>query len=165
MKITLVLPPKGQMRHRNAIRQGRNGYYNAQFKAQEQELEEEKMLTLLYQHRPERPLLGPLVFGVKAFLSVPKSKSKKWQAAALAGEIRPISKPDLDNLIKNVKDVLKGVFWIDDCQVVEYLPDTGKYYGDPARWELEILTLEEWQKYKQGREPLYFFPNNHLSND
>jgi len=39
--------------------------------------------------------------------------------------------------------VCKGVFWQDDKQVVEYLPGTGKYYGDPARWEIEIETMDQ----------------------
>ncbi len=61
----------------------------------------------------------------------------------VAGKIRPTTKPDLDNCIKNLKDVCKGVFWQDDKQVVEYLPGTGKYYGDPARWEIEIETMDQ----------------------
>jgi hypothetical protein len=37
--------------------------------------------------------------------------------------------------------------WGDDCQVVEYLPGTGKYYDDGGgtRWEIEILSLDEYR--------------------
>jgi Holliday junction resolvase RusA-like endonuclease len=101
----------------------------------------------MYEHRPLEPLQGPLLLGVRAYLPIPKSKPKKWQAAAQAGEIRPISKPDTDNLIKQIKDCANRAMWGDDCQVVEYLPGTGKYYDDGGgtRWEIEIVTLEEYR--------------------
>jgi Holliday junction resolvase RusA-like endonuclease len=142
VKFTIILEPKGQKRARGrAFLVGGKAIAGKPHKDNEQLLEEEKLLTLMYAYRPPAPLQGPLLLGVKAYLPIPKSKSKKWQAAALAGEIRPTTKPDLDNCIKNLKDVCKGVFWLDDKQVVEYLPGTGKYYGDPARWEIEIETL------------------------
>ena len=142
MKFTIILEPKGQKRARGrAFLVGGKAIAGKPRKDGEQLLEEEKLLTLMYTHRPPEPLPGPLLLGVKVYLPIPRSKSKKWQAAALAGEIRPTTKPDLDNCIKNLKDVCKGVFWLDDKQVVEYLPGTGKYYGNPARWEVEIEML------------------------
>lgn len=79
------------------------------------------------------------MLGVKVYLPVAKSKPAKFRRAALAGEIRPQVKPDLDNAIKNIKDVLTEMgFWEDDRQVVEYLPGTGKWYSDHPRWEVEI---------------------------
>lgn len=113
----------------------------------DQRMEQNRLMALMYEYRPPEPLQGPLLLGVKAYLPIPKSKPKKWQAAALAGEIRPTSKPDSDNLIKQIKDCCNRVMWGDDCQVVEYLPGTGKYYDDGAgtRWEIEIVTLEEYR--------------------
>jgi Holliday junction resolvase RusA-like endonuclease len=145
MKFTIILEPKGQKRARGrAFLVNGRAMAGKPRKDDEQLLEEEKLLTLLYAHRPPEPLPGPLMLGVKAYLPIPKSKSKKWQAAALSGDIRPTTKPDLDNCLKHLKDVCKEVFWQDDKQVVEYLPGTGKYYGEPARWEIEILTLDEF---------------------
>ena len=84
-------------------------------------------------------MIGPVFLGVRAYLPIPSSKPKKWKASALAGEIRPTIKPDLDNLLKHLKDCLTTMrFWEDDRQVVEYLPGTGKYYSDSPRWEIEI---------------------------
>jgi len=144
VKFTIILEPKGQKRARGrAFLVDGKAIAGKPRKDEEQLLEEEKLLTLMYAHRPPEPLQGPLMLGVKAYLPIPKSKSKKWQAAALAGEIRPTTKPDLDNCIKNLKDVCTGVFWLDDKQVVEYLPGTGKYYGEPARWEIEIEMMEK----------------------
>lgn len=50
---------------------------------------------------------------------VPASWSKKKQAQALAGEIHPTTKPDVDNVEKAVFDGLNGVVWKDDVQVIE----------------------------------------------
>jgi Holliday junction resolvase RusA-like endonuclease len=138
LKFTILLPPTGQKRARSRTVRAGDRAYSMTYKEKGQRQEEEKLIALLYAYRPPKPLLGPLMLSVKAFISVPKSKSKKWQTAARVGEIRPTTKPDLDNLLKNIMDCLKGGFWEDDKQVVEYLPGTGKYYGDPARWEIEI---------------------------
>lgn len=61
---------------------------------------------------------GPLSMLLEFRMPTPKSKPKKWQAAAIAGDILPIVKPDLDNLEKAVKDALNGVCYRDDSQVV-----------------------------------------------
>jgi Holliday junction resolvase RusA-like endonuclease len=139
MKFTIILPPKGQMRDRSRVNFTKGGRpFNQNYKDPDQRLEERKMVSLMLAHRPPAPLTGPLVFGMKAFLPVPASKSKKFKAEALAGQIRPTTTPDLDNLLKNIKDTMKGIFWLDDKQIVGYTGDTGKYYGEPARWEIEI---------------------------
>ncbi len=57
--------------------------------------------------------------------------------------LRPVTKPDMDNLLKHVKDCLSMQrFWIDDRIVVGYLAGTGKYYSERPRWEIEIARLE-----------------------
>jgi Holliday junction resolvase RusA-like endonuclease len=64
------------------------------------------------------PLEGPLKVCVFASFPVPASWSKKKQAAALSGEVRPTTKPDADNLMK-VLDALNQVVWRDDSQIVD----------------------------------------------
>lgn len=66
-----------------------------------------------------RPLLeGPLIVIVEAYMPVAVSKPKKWQAAALSGQIRPTKKPDWDNFGK-ILDALNLVVWADDAQIVD----------------------------------------------
>ena len=81
---------------------------------------------------------GALYLGIKIFRPIPKSMSKKKALAAENGEIRPITKPDLDNYIKCVKDALKGIVWKDDSQVIGYIEPTGKYYSSKPRIEIEV---------------------------
>lgn len=90
----------------------------------------------------EPPLEGALELGIKVYRPIPKSFSKKRTALAEAGQLRPVTKPDLDNYIKGIKDALKGVCWRDDSQVISYLEPTGKYYSDTPRIE---ITVREWQ--------------------
>ena len=61
----------------------------------------------------------PIAIEITAFYLVPKSWSKKKQAAVYAGEIKPTVKPDIDNIVKIVLDGLNGVAFTDDKQVIE----------------------------------------------
>lgn len=63
------------------------------------------------------PLDGPVIVDVEARMPVPASWSRKKQVAALAGEIAPTSKPDIDNIIKSL-DALNKVVFRDDKQIV-----------------------------------------------
>lgn len=144
MKITIPIEPVGQMRARHGRIKTKSGQVISKtFKADVQADREETLKTYLARYQPAQPFSGPLMLGVRAYLSIPRSKSKKWQAQAAAGEIRPTKKPDLDNILKHVKDCLSQmIYWTDDAMVVEYLPGTGKWYSDHPRWEIEIIPLE-----------------------
>jgi len=63
--------------------------------------------------------------------SVPQSWSKKKQASALADELKPTGKPDIDNYIKAVFDGLNGVVFKDDSQVI-FIGATKKYSDKPG---------------------------------
>lgn len=63
------------------------------------------------------PMDGPVRVQVEARMPVPASWSRKRQAAALAGDIVPTSKPDIDNIIKSL-DALNQVVFRDDKQIV-----------------------------------------------
>jgi len=89
------------------------------------------------QHKPKEIMQGALLVRIDVYKQIPKSMSKKKEALALAGEIRPITKPDVDNYAKGIKDALKGVIWRDDSQVVDLA--VSKWYGTPR---IEITTIE-----------------------
>ena len=88
------------------------------------------------EHAPAALLEGPLGMVLTVYRSIPKSFSKKKAALAEGGEIRPVSKPDVDNYLKGVKDALKGVIWKDDSQVVEVFAQ--KRYSAKPRIEVKI---------------------------
>ena len=83
----------------------------------------------------------PLAMKIRAYYSIPASASKKRQAAMEAGEIRPVKKPDADNIIKVVADSLNQVAYRDDADLVKV--ELEKFYSWQPRIEVEIKSLEE----------------------
>jgi Holliday junction resolvase RusA-like endonuclease len=79
--------------------------------------EAELKFAAVQQMQGRAPLLGPLVVTMVAIFPIAPSWPKKKQAAALAGDVRPIGKPDADNLLKTL-DALNQVVWRDDSQIV-----------------------------------------------
>ena len=75
---------------------------------------------------------------IVAYMSLPASKPKKWQEAALLGLIRPTKKPDLDNFAK-VMDACNKVVWLDDSQIVRLVVE--KYYSPQPRMEILVRPL------------------------
>lgn len=73
------------------------------------------------------------------YRSTPKSFSKRKASLAEAGEIKPTTKPDVDNYLKGVKDALKGIIWRDDSQVVDVY--ARKRYSARPRIEVKIKEL------------------------
>ncbi|HEY3315198.1 MAG TPA: RusA family crossover junction endodeoxyribonuclease [Bacillota bacterium] len=94
-----------------------------------------------------RPALleGAISLTVKEFRMVPKSFSAKKRQLALAGVIRPTTKPDWKNLFWAVEDSLNQIIWRDDSQVVDP-GESGKWYGEPPRVEVVIRCLDEQQE-------------------
>lgn len=86
------------------------------------------------------PFDGPLGLDVVMRFPVPESKSAKWRAAALRGDIRPIVKPDWDNGGK-LTDALNLIVWVDDKQIVE--ARVTKHYSDkPGMW-IRVWPVEQ----------------------
>lgn len=86
------------------------------------------------------PLDGPIDLRVVAYMPVPASWSKKKQTAALADQIRPIGKPDFDNLIKSLCDAFKHVVWTDDSRVTDPAGPWKRYSSQP-RLVIEVRLL------------------------
>lgn len=84
----------------------------------------------------ERPKRLALQF----YLPIPTSWTKAERAAAAAGQRWPAGVPDLDNLVKAVKDGLNGVAWEDDSQVVDL--DCVKRYALIPGVQVEVLDVE-----------------------
>ncbi len=138
---TLIIPPTGQKRARSRAVDSHSKSFAMTYTDPEQRKEANRLVAMMMEHRPDVPFHGPILLGVMAYFGVPAGRSEKARIAALEGEIRPTKKPDLDNLLKQVQDCGNGVFWVDDKQIVGYMPRTGKYYGDPPRWEIDIVEL------------------------
>lgn len=86
-----------------------------------------------------KPLDGPISLRCTFWLPVPMSYPIKRRKACLNGSERHCKRPDLDNLVKAVKDGCNGIAWRDDCQVVEIRAAKG--YGEVPRVDVEIVQL------------------------
>ena len=60
----------------------------------------------------------PVTLRIVARFLPPKSGSKVMKKRMLEGEVFPLKKPDMDNIVKVVSDALNGVAYHDDTQVV-----------------------------------------------
>ena len=78
---------------------------------------------------------------VNAYMSIPKSETKKFHAAAVAGDIGPTKKPDVDNIFKAVSDALNGVLYHDDRQIL--LARVEKHYSDEPRVEVGVFVCRK----------------------
>ena len=146
MKFTLPIIPKAQMRARHGrTKQG----FSVTYKAEDQRVAENNLCALLQPHQPGHPLEGPLSLKVTAVLPVPMSWSGKKITEAESGKLRPTCKPDLDNLVKNIKDCLTACgFWHDDRQVVSLAAQKKYNDGHGPRWEIEITPVNGQGGYK-----------------
>ena len=81
----------------------------------------------------------PLRAEIEVFIKMPQSFSKIKKQRAIAGEIRPLIKPDVDNCTKNIFDALNGIVYPDDKQIVEL--SVKKFYSETEFVRVRIEDL------------------------
>lgn len=93
-----------------------------------------------WQNKPSEPILEPIKLEVDVYIVPPKKyHTKPKQALIASGELRPTTKPDLDNLVKGIKDGCSKIIWHDDAQIVEMI--VRKFYDMQPRAEVTV----KWQ--------------------
>lgn len=85
------------------------------------------------------PATGAVKVVIRSFRKIPKASKKKAEAMK-RGELRPITRPDVDNTVKVIFDALSTVAYRDDAQVVDYHPV--KWYDDGWGERVEIEVFE-----------------------
>ena len=79
----------------------------------------ENLIKTEYERQCGRAIFeGPVGVTVIAYYSIPKSDSRKKRDLKINGALRPMKKPDADNVLKCICDALNGVAFVDDAQVV-----------------------------------------------
>lgn len=73
---------------------------------------------------------------IVSYYSIPKSFSNKKRSQAIAHELRPTKKPDLDNIAKSILDALNNIVYNDDSQVVT--SSSYKWYAETPYTSVEI---------------------------
>lgn len=144
LRIEFTVPgePKGKGRARSRIAKGKGG---AQFVAHytpKDTIEYENLVRMAAHEAMagEPPSCFPCHVTILAYCSVPASWSNKKRTRALAGEVFPTGKPDLDNLEKAVLDGMNRIVFRDDA-VVCSVTKTKRYSHSP-RVEVEVRELD-----------------------
>ena len=75
---------------------------------------------------------------ITAYYGIPKSKPKKTQKLMEEHILRPLKKPDADNVIKVVLDSLNKIAYHDDTQVVDL--QIRRFYSRDPRL---VVTIQE----------------------
>lgn len=73
---------------------------------------------------------GAVSVRVMVNMEIPQSWSKIKRQQAASGVLLPISRPDLDNIVKAVLDAINGVVFNDDSQITDLI--LSKRYGPPS---------------------------------
>ena len=149
MKFTILGEPAGKGRPR--FRQV--GQY-AQPYTPEKTVNYETLVKLEYERQCKDyrfPDKTPLDLRIIAYYSIPKSASKKKKLLMMCHAIRPMKKPDNDNVVKIIQDALNLVAYRDDVQIVDC--QLRKFYSDRPRVEVTIQGAWLGNPEPQGEKP------------
>lgn len=80
----------------------------------------------------------PLDIRITAYYPIPASVSKRKRQAMIDHVIRPMKKPDYDNLAKIVSDALNQIAYKDDAQIVD--GQVRKFYAEEPK---VVITIQE----------------------
>jgi Holliday junction resolvase RusA-like endonuclease len=103
----------------------------------DQEGEEGKFMLLMMEQWKHPPSCDPITLNLIFYMPIPSTTSKKLLQIMREGNFKHIKKPDLDNLIKWVKDCGNKVIWQDDSQVFRIMAE--KVYSENPRTQIQIL--------------------------
>lgn len=117
--------PRGQGRPRATIR----GRHASVYEAKEDTLYKNNITAQIVAQGPVFIEFGPIAIDVAFFLPRPKMhyNSKGQVKPRFEGDL-PTCKPDLDNMLKALKDACNGIVWRDDAQIVDV--KASKEYAD-----------------------------------
>ena len=126
IKFTIIGKPKALKRHRPSAR---GGYYDPSSK------DKKDIMLQIAKFKPKQPLVGDIRFSIRFTMPIPKSwyrsgKYKDLLKDKFKGIRNHSVKPDLDNLIKLISDVLQPAFYVDDSQICQIYAE--KIYGERA---------------------------------
>lgn len=128
MRLVIPMPPAPK---------GRPKFGNGHAYTPEKTKAYEEAVRLIARARIKEPLTNAIRLTVTFYLPIPKSWSEAKKRLARAGQIRPTTKPDIDNLEKALMDALNGgIGYSDDKLIVE--KHSYEYYSDTPKTVLEL---------------------------
>lgn len=121
MNLTIIIPgvPVGKGRPKFARRGAFVQTYTPEKTASYENLVKVCAAESMKKWHIEKPFEGAVYVELHALMPVPKSWSKRKTAEAHEGSIRPLTKPDADNVLKCIADACNEIVWKDDSQIVD----------------------------------------------
>jgi Holliday junction resolvase RusA-like endonuclease len=95
----------------------------------------------------QTPFTGPVSLTALVEIPIPASWSRRRGAAAISGDIRPTSRPDVDNFLKSAMDAINGIVVADDSLIVSVRAEK-KFGLDPKL----VLLIEPIAASPSNRE-------------
>lgn len=133
IKLTIYGNPRPQQRSRTVRKKGRTWTYTP---AESENWQESIRWQAMKQSHELGILEGALTLEVWFWLQRPKSLPKKVEHA--------VKKPDLDNLVKAVKDALEGMCYKNDSQFIdEQIHKRYAMNNGTPRVEIEIRKVDD----------------------
>jgi len=130
-KISLTIP--GEPKAKQRPKWFKHGTYTPEKTVSYESYIKELFATKYPEFMPKETALTLHIY---AGLFMPKSTSKKKVDMMKLGIIKPIKKPDVDNLLKTVMDALEKLAYKNDSQIVRVVMD--KDYSERPRLEITI---------------------------
>ncbi len=121
IKFTIIGKPKALKRHRPSAR---GGYYDPSSK------DKKDIMLQIAKFKPKTPLLGDIMLSIRFTMPYSKKYYRTGKYSHLLKDNAPKHhsiKPDLDNLVKLISDVLQPDFYVDDSQICQIYAE--KMYG------------------------------------
>lgn len=103
----------------------------------------EQAVALTYKLKYGRTNFPPdaaLGIDIKAYTPIPKRTPKYKLPDLISGKVRPMVKPDWDNIGKLICDALNGVAYDDDRKICE--ARVQKFYGETPKTVVTVYTVE-----------------------
>lgn len=139
---TIYLVPKATPRPRTSAR----GFFYVSGAA-----DNKKFFKKFYKENINTPMIKtPCKFYCDSYLPFTSDMSIPIQLLSELGLIRPIKKPDFDNLAKTYSDMIQGVLLFDDSLIIEGV--SRKWYSCKPRIEITIKYMESFDStYNEKR--------------
>lgn len=131
---TIYLLPKATPRPRKA---GRGNFFYVKGASDNKKLFQKAIVN-----EDIKLITTPVKFFCTSYLPIPNSMSNAEKVLAELGYIRPVSKPDWDNLGKAYCDMIQDILLYDDSLVIEGI--SKKFYSVKPRIEIRVLYMNEY---------------------
>ena len=134
IKYVIYLIPKASPRPRKSM----NGHFYVNGAA-----DNKRFFKNFYKETLNIPIIDtPCKFYCDCYLPTPNDMSLVNQVLAELGLIRPLKKPDFDNLAKTYSDMTQGILLFDDALIIEGI--SRKWYSCKPRIEITFKYMEEY---------------------